>query len=92
MHEPLSANCICAYMYKHYKAAACGQSKLINCCNDETYGSYVVIICCFLLQFSNIAQKCYFFIVTSYFGILIVVCLTIIVCFECYSSHVLYNC
>ena len=58
----------------------------------KLHGSYVVIICCFLLQFSNIAQKCYFFSLTSYFGILIVVCLTIIVCFECYSSHILYNC
>ena len=88
MCEVFSANFIFAYMYKHYKAAACGQNKLINCCNDETSW----FLCChnlLFLQFLNIAQKCYFFSLTLYFGILIVVCLTTNVCFECYSSHVL---
>ena len=50
------------------------QSKQINCCKMKLHGSHVVMICCFLLQFSNIAQKRYFFSLTPYFGILIVVC------------------
>ena len=37
-------------------------------------GSHVVTICCFLLQFLNIAQKRYFLSLTPYFGVLIVVC------------------
>ena len=37
-------------------------------------GAHVVMICCFLLQFSNIAQKRYIISLSPYFGILIVVC------------------
>ena len=51
--QVFSANFICAYMYKYYRAAACGQSKLINCCNAETSW----FLCCHNLLFLTSVLK-----------------------------------
>ena len=56
-----------------YRTAACGQTEQIVAVM-KLHGSHVVMICCFLLQFSNTTQKRYIFSLTPYFGILIVVC------------------